>query len=123
MAGADLVILSGYMRKLGSETLGVYARRILNIHPALLPKFGGQGMYGRRVHEAVLAAGEAQSGATVHLVDAEYDQGPTVAQAAVPVETGDTAGDVDGARPGARTDPVPGNVETDFSREIDLDRL
>jgi phosphoribosylglycinamide formyltransferase-1 len=63
---------------------------VLNIHPALLPAFGGQGMYGLRVHEAVLAAGARESGCTVHLVTAEYDQGPVLAQARVPVQPGDT---------------------------------
>lgn len=90
-AGADLVILSGYLRKLGPRTLTAYEGRILNIHPALLPRFGGQGMYGRRVHEAVLASGEAWTGATVHLVDGDYDHGALIAQARVAVTPGDTA--------------------------------
>ena len=87
----DLVVLVGYMRKLGSSTLAHYRGRILNIHPALLPKFGGMGMYGTRVHEAVLAAGERETGVTVHVVDEEYDSGPIVAQCRVPVLDGDTA--------------------------------
>lgn len=82
-AGTDLVMLSGYLRKVGPATLGCFAGRILNTHPALLPKFGGPGMYGRRVHEAVRQAGEAETGATIHLVDGEYDQGPVVAQKVV----------------------------------------
>ena len=86
----DIVILAGYMKKLGELTLSHYAGAILNIHPALLPKFGGQGMYGIRVHEAVLAAGEAESGATVHLVTDEYDAGAIIAQDKVPVLAGDT---------------------------------
>src|SRR4029450_12129315 len=65
-------------------------RRIINVHPSLLPKFGGQGMYGERVHAAVLAAGEAATGGTIHLVTGEYDQGPVIAQTTVPVEPGDT---------------------------------
>jgi phosphoribosylglycinamide formyltransferase-1 len=88
---ADLVILSGYLRKLGPCTLSAFAGRILNIHPALLPSFGGQGMYGRRVHEAVLASGVGETGATVHLVDDQYDHGAVVAQVRVPVFVGDTA--------------------------------
>jgi phosphoribosylglycinamide formyltransferase-1 len=88
--GAQLVFLAGYMKKLGDHTLRRYHRRILNTHPSLLPRFGGQGMYGARVHQAVIAAGEKQSGVTVHLVDAEYDTGPIVAQCAVPVLAGDT---------------------------------
>jgi phosphoribosylglycinamide formyltransferase-1 len=94
-AGADLVVLSGYLRKLGPVTLAAYRNRILNVHPALLPAFGGQGMYGRRVHEAVLAAGVAETGATVHLVDEEYDHGPPLAQAQVPVLASDTAADIE----------------------------
>lgn len=90
-SGADLVVLSGYLRKLGPRTLAAFRHRILNVHPALLPDFGGQGMYGRRVHEAVLAAGVGETGATVHLVDEEYDHGPPVAQARVPVKPGDDA--------------------------------
>lgn len=87
----DLVVLSGYMKKLGPMTLAHYQNRTLNIHPSLLPRFGGQGMYGPRVHEAVLASGETTTGITVHLVDAEYDQGPIVAQCELPVLPGDTA--------------------------------
>jgi phosphoribosylglycinamide formyltransferase 1 len=94
-AGVELVILSGYMRKLGPVTLARFRDRILNIHPALLPKHGGQGMYGARVHAAVVAAGERESGATIHLVDGEYDHGATLAQARVPVLPGDTAADVE----------------------------
>ena len=90
-AGVELVILSGYLRKLGPVTLAAHAGRVLNIHPALLPRHGGQGMYGRRVHEAVLAAGDTVSGASVHLVDGEYDHGAVIAQAEVPVLAGDTA--------------------------------
>lgn len=89
-ADVELVILSGYLRKLGPQTLAAYAGRILNIHPALLPRHGGQGMYGRRVHETVLAAGDHVSGATVHLVDEEFDHGAIVAHAEVPVLAGDT---------------------------------
>lgn len=81
----DVVVLAGYMKKLGAKVVSAYAGRILNTHPALLPKFGGQGMYGDRVHAAVLAANETESGATVHWVDEEYDRGGVVAQAKVPV--------------------------------------
>ena len=86
----EVICLAGYMKKLGTEVLTAYEGRILNIHPALLPKFGGQGMYGMRVHEAVLAAGERESGATVHLVDEEYDHGQILAQEKVPVKAEDT---------------------------------
>lgn len=86
----ELVVLAGYLKKLGPQTLRHFAGRVLNIHPALLPKFGGQGMYGRRVHEAVLAAGERETGVTIHLADDEYDHGRIVAQCRVPVLPGDT---------------------------------
>jgi len=87
----QLIVLSGYLRQLGARTLARYAGRILNIHPGPLPAFGGHGMYGRRVHEAVIAAGVAQSGIAIHLVDEEYDRGPVIARRAVAVEPGDTA--------------------------------
>jgi phosphoribosylglycinamide formyltransferase-1 len=88
--GVELVVLAGYMKKLGPRTLVAYRNRIVNIHPALLPKFGGQGMYGMNVHRAVIAAGERESGATVHLVDEEYDHGAILAQTCVPVLPDDT---------------------------------
>jgi len=90
-AGAELVILSGYLRKLGPATLAAYENRVLNIHPALLPKYGGQGMYGRRVHEAVAASGDAVSGASVHIVDGDYDHGPLVATLEIALAPGDDA--------------------------------
>lgn len=86
----DFVILAGYMKKIGPRTLGGFEGKILNTHPALLPKFGGQGMYGMHVHEAVLAAGERESGATVHVIDEEYDHGPIIAQKVVSVHPSDT---------------------------------
>jgi phosphoribosylglycinamide formyltransferase 1 len=89
--GVNLVALAGYMKKLGPRTLKHFRGRIVNVHPALLPKFGGRGMYGMRVHEAVIAAGEKISGATIHLVDQDYDTGPILAQREVPVLPGDTS--------------------------------
>lgn len=86
----EVVCLAGYMKRLGPRTLSAYRGRVLNIHPALLPNFGGEGFYGQAVHQAVLAAGEKESGPTVHLVDEEYDHGPVLAQARVPVLPGDT---------------------------------
>lgn len=86
----DLVLLLGYMKLLGPRTTAEYRGRILNTHPALLPRHGGKGMYGARVHEAVLAAGDPETGVTVHLVDEEYDHGDIVAQCRVPVQQGDT---------------------------------
>ncbi len=89
--GVELVVLVGYMKRIGPRTLARFSGRVLNTHPALLPKFGGTGMYGERVHEAVLAAGETETGVSVHLVDAEYDTGPVIAQCRVPVRPGDSA--------------------------------
>jgi len=89
--GVQVLVLSGYLRQLGPHTLQRYEGHILNIHPGPLPQFGGHGMYGRRVHEAVIAAGVAESGIVIHLVDAEYDRGPVIARRSVPVEPGDTA--------------------------------
>lgn len=88
-AGVDLVMLAGYMKKVGPRTIARFPNRIVNIHPALLPKFGGVGMFGARVHQAVLDAGEEVTGVTVHLVDQEYDRGPIVAQCEVKVQEGD----------------------------------
>ena len=88
--GVNLVILAGYMKKLGHKTLKAYKGRILNIHPALLPKFGGKGMYGRHVHEAVLAAGKRITGVTIHIVNEEYDSGPIINQCQLPVYENDT---------------------------------
>src|SRR4029453_15970757 len=87
---ADVIFLTGYMKRLGPRTLAAFPARILNSHPALLPKFGGQGMFGNRVFEAVLAAGESESGASVHLVDAAYDTGAVVRQERIPVLPGDS---------------------------------
>ena len=88
-SAADWVLLAGYMKKLGPQTLARFPQRILNTHPALLPKHGGRGFYGRRVHEAVLAAGETESGATMHLINDDYDTGPIVDQTRVPVKPDD----------------------------------
>ena len=88
--GTEFILLAGYMKKIPPEVVNRYKNRILNIHPALLPSFGGQGMYGSHVHEAVLAEGCRVSGVTVHLVDEVYDRGPIVAQKCVPVLEGDT---------------------------------
>jgi phosphoribosylglycinamide formyltransferase-1 len=81
----DLVVLGGYVRKVGPRTLRTFAGRLINTHPAPLPRFGGKGMFGEHVHQAVLDAGVATSAATVHLVDEEYDSGPVLAERPVPV--------------------------------------
>ena len=89
--GVKVVCLAGFLLKVEPGLLGAFPGRVLNIHPALLPKFGGKGMFGHHVHAAVLAAGETESGCTVHVVDDHFDHGPTLAQAKVPVFAGDTA--------------------------------
>ncbi len=89
--GVEFIVLAGYMKKIPPEVITVYKNRVVNIHPALLPSFGGKGMYGHYVHEAVLEYGCKVTGVTVHLVDNEYDHGPVVAQRCVSVEEGDTA--------------------------------
>ena len=89
-AGVDSIALAGYLRRLPAGVVKAYRHRILNTHPALLPAFGGRGMYGHHVHEAVLAHGAKISGCTVHFVDEEYDTGPVIVQRAVPVLDSDT---------------------------------
>lgn len=88
--GVDLVVLAGYVKQVPAAVVQRFAGRMINIHPALLPAFGGHGMYGARVHAAVLESGARLSGATVHLVDEEYDRGRILAQWPVPVLPGDT---------------------------------
>ncbi len=90
-AGVELIVMSGYLRRLGPKTLGRYAGRIINIHPGSLPQFGGEGMYGARVHQAVIAAGVPESAIVIHAVDEEYDHGPELARLSVPLQPGDTA--------------------------------
>ena len=88
--GVELVVLAGFLSMLGPKTVAAYANRIINIHPALIPAFCGQGMYGIRPHEAVLAKGVKVSGATVHFVNEHYDEGPIILQKAVDVLPDDT---------------------------------
>jgi phosphoribosylglycinamide formyltransferase 1 len=87
----DLVVLAGYLKRIPPKVIREYAGRIMNIHPALLPAFGGEGMYGARVHEAVIASGAEETGVSVHLVDDDYDRGPIIAQWRIPIEKSDTA--------------------------------
>ncbi|HEY0075990.1 MAG TPA: phosphoribosylglycinamide formyltransferase [Abditibacteriaceae bacterium] len=88
--GVSILALAGYLRMISPVLLEAFPNRILNVHPALLPSFGGKGMYGMRVHQAVLEYGCKISGCTVHLVNERYDAGPIIAQACVPVEEDDT---------------------------------
>ncbi len=86
----DLVVLAGYMKKIGLQTLAVFEGRIINIHPALLPRFGGKGMFGKYLHEQVLASGDRETGVTVHVVTNDYDSGSILAQRTVPILEKDT---------------------------------
>ncbi len=88
----DLIALAGYLRRVPDEVTEAYRGRLVNVHPSLLPAFGGRGMYGSRVHRAVIAAGVRVSGVTVHFVDDQYDHGPIIAQNPVPVFPSDDAG-------------------------------
>jgi len=88
--GANFIVLAGYMKKVSPAVIAEYRNRIINIHPALLPEFGGNGMYGEHVHRAVIASGAKESGATVHAVDEVYDHGPIILQKKVRVSPDDT---------------------------------
>ena len=88
--GITHIILAGFLWKVPETMINGYRNKILNIHPALLPNFGGKGMYGDRVHEAVIASGQKETGITIHLVDEHYDHGTTVFQASVAIEESDT---------------------------------
>jgi formyltetrahydrofolate-dependent phosphoribosylglycinamide formyltransferase len=87
----DLIVLAGYLKKIPDRIVTIYRRKIINIHPALLPKHGGKGYYGRKVHQAVLDSGEKETGCSVHYVDEEYDRGPVIGRRIVPVYSSDTA--------------------------------
>lgn len=89
-SGVEILVLAGYMKYLSKRIIAAFNGKILNIHPSLLPKYGGKGMYGMNVHKAVLKAGEKFSGATIHLVDIEYDHGRILMQSKVAVKEGDT---------------------------------
>lgn len=91
----DLVVCSGYMKLIGPETIKAVHGAILNVHPALLPKYGGKGMYGRHVHQAVFDAKDTETGITIHLVDGEYDHGRVVAQKTLPVFSTDSVEDIE----------------------------
>ncbi|XWN37904.1 MAG: phosphoribosylglycinamide formyltransferase [Balneola sp.] len=86
---ADLLVLAGYLKKIPEVIIHSFDKRILNIHPSLLPKYGGKGFYGSKVHEAVIRNQESQSGCTVHIVTAEYDEGPVIGQSTVQVSESD----------------------------------
>lgn len=92
--GIELICLAGFLWKIPDYLIKAFPERIINIHPSLLPKYGGKGMYGNKVHEAVLASGEKESGITIHLVNEEYDKGKILFQAKVPVYEKDTSADL-----------------------------
>jgi phosphoribosylglycinamide formyltransferase-1 len=92
--GVDFIVLAGFLWKIPQTLIDAYPRRIVNIHPALLPKYGGKGMYGQYVHEAVLNAGEVETGITIHYVDEHYDSGDIIFQTACPILPGDKPGDI-----------------------------
>ncbi len=119
----DLVVMAGYMRKLGPKTLAAFAGRILNVHPALLPKYGGKGMYGRFVHEAVLKSGDAETGVTIHLVDGEYDHGPVVVQVPVAVQPEDTVETLTARVQAKEQELFPETLRRIVTGEIDLDKI
>jgi phosphoribosylglycinamide formyltransferase-1 len=90
----DFIVLAGFLWKIPAELVAAFPRKIVNIHPALLPKYGGKGMYGMHVHEAVIAAGEKESGISIHFVNEHYDEGDIIFQASCPVESGDSPSDL-----------------------------
>jgi phosphoribosylglycinamide formyltransferase-1 len=90
-AGIDFIVLAGFLWKVPEVLVRAYPKAIINIHPALLPKYGGKGMYGARVHEAVIAAGEKESGITIHWVNEHYDEGAIIFQAKCSIDANDTA--------------------------------
>ena len=92
--GIGFIVLAGFLWKIPASLVEAFPKRIVNIHPALLPKFGGKGMYGQYVHEAVLNAGEVESGITIHYVDEHYDEGDIIFQTACPILPGDRPGDI-----------------------------
>ena len=115
---ADWVLLLGYMKKMGEAILCQYSGRIINTHPALLPDFGGQGFFGRKVHEAVYAAGVSETGATLHIVGQEYDTGPIIAQIRVPVLSGDAVDAIE-----KRVKTAERNLLVDTLRQIETGGL
>jgi phosphoribosylglycinamide formyltransferase-1 len=116
----NLVLLAGYMKRVGPRTLAAFPGRIINIHPALLPRYGGKGMYGTNVHEAVIASGDRETGITIHQVDENYDGGNVLAQRKVPVRTEDTAQSLADRMLPLEHELYVGTLERIFSGEIKL---
>jgi len=122
--GVQVVLFAGYLKKRGPAFLRAFRHRVLNIHPALLPgPYGGPGMFGLRVHEAVLAAGDKVTGVTVHLVDGRYDHGPVVARREVPVMPGDTPERLQARVLAVEHELYPAAVAAVAAGELDLDTI
>jgi len=107
----DFIVLAGFLWLIPSFLINNYPDRIVNIHPALLPKYGGKGMYGMRVHESVIANGEKQSGISIHLVNKKYDEGQIIFQATVDIEEGETAGSLADKIHGLEYEHFPKTIE------------
>ncbi len=116
----DLVICSGYMKLIGPKTISCVDGKILNIHPALLPQYGGKGMYGRNVHEAVFKNRDKKTGATIHLVDGEYDRGRIIAQKEIDIASIDGVDDIEQKVKNAEPDFYIQTLHKIIMREIDL---
>jgi phosphoribosylglycinamide formyltransferase-1 len=114
----DFILLAGYLRLMPAEVVREYANRILNIHPALLPEFGGKGMYGKHVHDAVISAGKIETGITIHVVDENYDEGKMVFQKKIPVTPGMTAEQLRAAVNRIELENYPGVAEKYFDSLI-----
>ena len=115
-----LVVLSGYMKLIGPETIAAVQGKILNIHPALLPKYGGQGMYGRHVHQAVKDNGDTETGITIHLVNGAYDDGQIIAQKHIPVAADDDVGTIEENVKAAEPDFYINTIRKILKGEIEL---
>lgn len=116
----DLVVCSGYMKLIGPETIDAVHGAILNTHPALLPLYGGKGMYGRHVHQAVFDAKDTETGVTIHLVDGEYDHGRVIAQKRLPVGNGESVDDIENKVKSAEPDFYIETLQKILSGEISL---
>lgn len=116
----DMVICSGYMKLIGPKTIASVHGAVLNVHPALLPKYGGQGMYGRHVHQAVFDNQDTETGITIHLVDGEYDHGKILAQKRLPVLSGESVESIEGKVKAAEPDFYIETLQKILSGEISL---
>ncbi|MFN8155624.1 MAG: formyltransferase family protein [Bacteroidia bacterium] len=114
--GVTFIVLAGYLRLIPKTIVDAYPKRIINLHPALLPKYGGKGMHGMHVHEAVAAAGEKETGITIHYVNEHYDEGDIIAQFAAPLAPGATAKDIAHVIAGLEATHFPAVVEEVVSK-------